>query len=75
MVCITVLVVTQARVVCLICMPEARGVQAQGLRVDISGRRRVPVFGYWYRLLSAIKYRLIEKSANSVVSASLTIIM
>ena len=28
----------QARVVCLICIPEARG-----LRVDISGRPRVPV--------------------------------
>ena len=38
-----VIVVTQARVVCLICTPEARGPQAQGLRVDISGRPRVPV--------------------------------
>ena len=33
-----VTVVTQARVVCLICTPEARG-----LRVDISGRPQVPV--------------------------------
>ena len=38
-----VTVVTQARVVCLICTPEARGPQARGLRVDISGRPRVPV--------------------------------
>ena len=37
------IVVTQARVVCLICTPEARGPQAQGLRVYISGRPRVPV--------------------------------
>ena len=38
-----VTVVTQARVVCLICIPEAQGPQARGLRVDISGRPRVPV--------------------------------
>ena len=36
-------VVTQARVVCLICPPEARGPVALGLRVYISGRPRVPV--------------------------------
>ena len=40
---IHVTVVTQARVVCLICTPEARGPQARGLRVDITGRPRVPV--------------------------------
>ena len=35
------IVVTWARVFCLICTPEARGPQAQGMRVYISGRTRV----------------------------------
>ena len=38
-----IIVVTQARVVCLICTPEARGPAALGLRVYISGRPLVPV--------------------------------
>ena len=38
-----VIVVTWARVICLICMPEARGPQAQGLRAYISGKSRVPM--------------------------------
>ena len=33
----------QARIVCLICIPSALGPAARGLRVDISGRPRVPV--------------------------------
>ena len=36
--CLQLIVVTQAQVVCLICTPEA-----QGLRVDISGRPQVTV--------------------------------
>ena len=37
------IVVTWARVVCLICMPKARGPQARGLRAYISGKSRVPM--------------------------------
>ena len=37
------IVVTWARVVCLIRMPKARGPQAQGLRAYISGKSRVPM--------------------------------
>ena len=35
-----VIVVTWAREICLICMPEARGPQARGLRAYISGKSR-----------------------------------
>ena len=38
-----VIVIPWARVVCLIYTPEARGPQAQGLRVYISGKSRVPM--------------------------------
>ena len=38
---IYVIVVTWARGICLICMPEARGPQARGLRAYISGKSRV----------------------------------
>ena len=38
---IHVIVVRWARVVCLICTPEARGLQALRLRVYISGKPRV----------------------------------
>ena len=38
-----VTVVTWARVLCLICMPKARGPQARGLRAYISGKARVPM--------------------------------
>ena len=38
-----VIVVTWARVICLICMPKARGPQARGLRAYISGKSRVPM--------------------------------
>ena len=37
------IVVTWARVVCLICLPKAQGPQARGLKVDISGRSQVPM--------------------------------
>ena len=37
------IVVTWARVVCLIYTPKARGPQARGLRVYISGKPRVPM--------------------------------
>ena len=37
------IVVTWARVVCLICTPDARGPQALGQRVYISGKPRVPM--------------------------------
>ena len=37
------IVVTWARVVCLIYTPEAQGPQAQGLRVYISGKPQVPM--------------------------------
>ena len=37
------IVVTWARVVCLIYTPKARGQQARGLRVYISGKPRVPM--------------------------------
>ena len=40
-VCMYVIVVTWARGICLICMPEARGPQARGLRAYISGKSRV----------------------------------
>ena len=36
------IVVTWTRVVCLIYTPKAQGPQAQGLRVYISGKSRVP---------------------------------
>ena len=35
------IVVTWARVFCLICTPESQGLQAQGMRVYISGRTQV----------------------------------
>ena len=38
-----VIVIPWARVVCLIYTPEARGPQARGLRVYISGKSRVPM--------------------------------
>ena len=38
-----VIVVTWARVLCLIYMPQARGPQARGLRAYISGKARVPM--------------------------------
>ena len=38
-----VIVVTWAQVICLICMPKARGPQALGLRAYISGKSRVPM--------------------------------
>ena len=38
-----VIVVTWARGTCLICMPEAQGPQARGLRAYISGESRVPM--------------------------------
>ena len=41
--CIHYIVVTWARVVCLIYTPKARGPQARGLRVYISGKPRVPM--------------------------------
>ena len=37
------IVVTWAPVVCLICTPDARGPQARGQRVYISGKPRVPM--------------------------------
>ena len=37
------IVIPWARVVCLIYTPEARGPQARGLRVYISGEPRVPM--------------------------------
>ena len=40
---IHLIVVTWARVICLICMPKARGPQARGLRAYISGKSRVPM--------------------------------
>ena len=40
---IYLIVVTWARVICLICMPKARGSQARGLRAYISGKSRVPM--------------------------------
>ena len=36
-------ILTWARVLCLICMQEARGLQARGLRAYISGKTRVPM--------------------------------
>ena len=38
-----VIVVTRAQGICLICMLEARGPQARGLRAYISGKSRVPI--------------------------------
>ena len=40
-VCMYVIVVTWARGICLICMPEAQGLQARGLRTYTSGKSRV----------------------------------
>ena len=37
---VQVIVVTWARGICLICMPEARGPQARGMRACISGKSR-----------------------------------
>ena len=37
------IVVTWARVICLICMPKAQGPQARKLRAYISGKLRVPM--------------------------------
>ena len=38
-----VIVVTWARLLCLICMPKAQGPQARGLMAYISGKARVPM--------------------------------
>ena len=40
---IQVIVVTWARGICLICMPEARGPMALGLQAYISGKSRAPM--------------------------------
>ena len=40
---IHVILIPWARVVCLICTPEAQGPQAQGLRVYLSGKPRVDI--------------------------------
>ena len=64
---IYLIVVTWTRVVCLICTPDARGPQARGQRVYISGKPRVPML----QLLCNTHVGLVIKIATDLLQSLL----